>query len=478
MMKKAYYLYKVEKVLESGKWILGIGILILLYFVFADFKFRHTPHIALTRYTSIVLALAFLLLRKIARPSAKKWVFPLFHAFLFSLVFMQLAVITLDFETEYFHSAISGSIVVVFIIALVMRANTISAFLILVAPFIGFVIFTLIFLNPEGSILIELANPFAMVIAAFVMNQVNESLRYKEFSTNKLLLHEQETTRRLLEQEKQLNDEIMLRNVEVEQKKNELELANKDMQESLDYAQQLQHTMLPANEVIGSVFPEHFLFFKPRDKVSGDFYWAKESKGRLYFAVADATGHGVPAAFLSILGITFLDSILKDSPEASPSEVLQLLRKKVIDNFGIDDDSIKDGIDMALCRWDPLEKTLEYSGAMRPLHLIVNQDIITYKATRCPIGYYPKIMDFENHVIKIEQATNVFLCTDGFADQFNGENDKKYNQRRFKEFILTISEETTENQDLIVHNEFSNWKGSADQIDDVLIMGVKINVSA
>lgn len=473
-MQEAYFEYKLDKILAQSRWVLGIGSLLLCYFVFADLHFRNAPEIAFTRFPPILIACIFLILNKLKPETAYIWGFPVFHSFLFALVLMQLAIIYMDFETAYFHSAISGTVVVIFIIALVMRANTFSALLILVLPLIFFILLLFIQKSPEGNRLVELANPMAMVVAAFVMNQINESLRFREFKSGCLLQEEKEKTEQLLQQEHLLNDEINSQNIELEQSKNELETINQNLQDSLNYARELQNTILPNVERLKKYFDDYLLFFKPKNTVSGDFYWLKETDQKLFFAVADATGHGVPAAFLSILGINFLNEIIEHNKLLSPAEILDVLRKRIINNFGDDDESLKDGIDMALCCWDKQTKTLTYAGAMRPLLHISKKEIIQIKATRCPIGQYPKLFRFENHIVPVKKGDHIFIYSDGFADQFNGKTQRKYNNRRFKDFLSSLTSHKLSTQKEVIANEFRLWKSTSVQIDDVVVLGIKI----
>jgi serine phosphatase RsbU (regulator of sigma subunit) len=263
--------------------------------------------------------------------------------------------------------------------------------------------------------------------------------------------------------------------------KNKIEIQQNKITESIRYAKRIQNAVFPDENFFSNLGCEHFIFFKPRDIVSGDFYWmSKDENGKIIIAVADATGHGVPGAFMSMLGIAFLNEIkdIISNTEHSPAYFLDKLRNKVKESLkqtGKNDEA-KDGMDIAFCVVDMKNNVLQFSGAHNPLYFIKNNSnqIDELKADRQPIGIHLKEKPFTNQEIKIEKGDVFYLFSDGFNDQFGGEKGGKYKSKRFKSFLFSIRNENLENQKLLIENEFNKWKGDIEQIDDVLVMGIKI----
>lgn len=260
----------------------------------------------------------------------------------------------------------------------------------------------------------------------------------------------------------------------------ELEQKNLNITDSIRYASIIQSGMLPNYEILSSFFKDYFLIFKPRDIVSGDFYQVKQRRGYWIIAVADCTGHGVPGAFLSMLGIASLNEILSQLNFAlltdKASEVLELMRgriKSVLNQTSTTGLS-RDGIDMSICVFDPATRMLHFSGAYSNLYILKNGDLIEYKGTACPIGYHNKERKFENIIIEIDKGDKIYLFTDGIVDQMGGEPEKplKFNNSRMREMLESFNNIGFEQQKQIILSSFENWKGTEnDQIDDILILG-------
>jgi len=220
----------------------------------------------------------------------------------------------------------------------------------------------------------------------------------------------------------------------------------------------------------------HFIYFKPKDIVSGDFYWSYEKEDFFYIAAVDCTGHGVPGAFMSMLGISFLNNINTQTPLLSPAEILNHLRTKVIEELHQTnkDWSSRDGMDISLVRINTRTHTIEWAGANNPLFIINNDNLTEIKANRFAINYSENLYPFTNHRIQLTKNDQIYLFTDGFADQFGGEKGKKFKYSNLKALLLKIAQEPLENQKEILSTTFKNWMGDLDQIDDVCIIGVKI----
>ena len=223
------------------------------------------------------------------------------------------------------------------------------------------------------------------------------------------------------------------------------------------------------------MLPQAFILYKPKDIVSGDFYWLKEKNNKVYFAAVDCTGHGVPGAFMSIIGNNALNNALREFD--TPSEILDSLNQGIsstLHNNTIGVSTTKDGMDLALCCYDPKTQEIQYAGAFNPLYIIRNNDIIQTKADKFAIGTYfdnPQ-QKYTNHTFKLEKNDKVYIFSDGYADQFGGPKGKKLMYKNFRDYLLTIHNEPIHNQRELLNDNIEKWKGNLEQIDDILVIGM------
>ena len=285
-----------------------------------------------------------------------------------------------------------------------------------------------------------------------------------------------------------LNEAVSKQNVQILETNEELtvlnEAVNKQKNEILDsitYAKKIQAAMLPPEQYFHEILNDVFILFKPRDIVSGDFFWIKHVNQYVIMAAADCTGHGVPGAFMSLLGINFLDEIVQRREITEANQVLNELRRQVRNSLrqhGQAEES-KDGIDMALCVLDEKNNTLQYSGANNPMYLIrhINgcPELTEFKPDRMPLGYYPgRFKTFKNQDIKLEYGDVFYLFSDGFMDQKGGKDNKKFMSRKFKDLLLRIHQEPMQDQKKILEKTIKDWMGDNSQIDDILVIGVRV----
>ncbi len=259
--------------------------------------------------------------------------------------------------------------------------------------------------------------------------------------------------------------------------KYELEKKNKETADSINYAKTIQDSILPLKSNIYRTFKDSFVLFLPKDIVSGDFYWFKKIGNNIYLAAADCTGHGVPGALMSMIGNTLLNDIVSREENIPPSKILELLNLEVISTLKQNNKlhSSKDGMDIALCSIDKKNNILYYSGAYRPLYIIRKKELIIIKANSFSIGGFDRsIKEFTNHKVQLLKGDIIYLFSDGFADQFGGDHDKKYLIKKFKGLLLEIHTLDMQLQKEFLLNEFHNWKGNQGQIDDILIFAIKI----
>ncbi len=260
---------------------------------------------------------------------------------------------------------------------------------------------------------------------------------------------------------------------EIELKNSLIKEKQEDLLASIRYAKTIQTSLLPEQSEINKIIKNNFIIFKPKDIVSGDFYYVNKIDHQIYFSVADCTGHGIPGGFLTMLGVNIIHGILKHQKIKKPSEILCFLRARIKEVFkGVEKNNIN-GIDLAFCTIDLKTNILQYSGAFNPLWIIRDNELIEFKATRNPIGYYPVEKKFKNHIFQLQNKDKIYLFSDGFKDQIGGKPIQKYNNKRFKELLVRNAGFSMKKQNNIFMNELEKWKTGYDQIDDITIMGIE-----
>lgn len=251
---------------------------------------------------------------------------------------------------------------------------------------------------------------------------------------------------------------------------NDLEIKRRDILDSINYAQKIQENIFPDRDMVNRYIPESFLFFQPRDIVSGDFFWALEHEGELFLAVCDSTGHGIPGAFMSMLNVSFLNEAVLYERLKNPDEILNRVRNLLIDVFK---NERQDGMDGILIRYNPHKNKLTYSAANNPIVLVRNGEYQVLEYDKMPIGNSPKSGPFRKFELDLQAGDNIYLITDGFADQFGGEKNKKYKYKPLFEFFQQVSSLSADMQRLALIEEFSIWQQHNEQVDDVTILGIK-----
>jgi len=261
--------------------------------------------------------------------------------------------------------------------------------------------------------------------------------------------------------------------------KEELTLKNKSITDSINYAKRIQTAMLPPYKLFKSLFPSSFILYIPKDIVSGDFYWINKLNNKIFIAAVDCTGHGVPGAFMSIIGFELFRKITNIEGLTRPSDILNRLNEDFHIIFqDVDNVVLRDGMDVAFCSIDKKDMILEYSGAFNPLYLIRDNKITEIKGDRFAIGLDEtnfKEHTFKNHFIPIQRGDIIYIFSDGFADQFGGPDGKKYKYRRFRHLLLNLHQLPMEKQHEILENNVMEWRGGQDQVDDILVIGIKID---
>jgi serine phosphatase RsbU (regulator of sigma subunit)/Tfp pilus assembly protein PilF len=263
---------------------------------------------------------------------------------------------------------------------------------------------------------------------------------------------------------------------EIEHQKLLVEEKNKEVIDSINYAKKIQDALLKEQDHVSEHLPEHFVFFKPKDIVSGDFYWGLEKQDHWYLCVADCTGHGVPGAFMSMLGIAFLNEINGTEELHSPARILDLLREKITKELGQSGESgeSKDGMDISLMRLNLKTNAMEWAGANNPLWIIQDGDRKEIKADKQPIGFSHQPKPFTNHPLQLNKGDMIYLFSDGYADQFGGEKGKKFKYKNLFDLLSAMKDKSMSDQKQKLSETFESWKGKLEQVDDVLIIGLRL----
>jgi serine phosphatase RsbU (regulator of sigma subunit) len=284
--------------------------------------------------------------------------------------------------------------------------------------------------------------------------------------------------RMLKEYAETLEEKIKERTREINAQKAELEIKNHDITSSINYAWRIQKSMLPASEFIKQHLPESFVLFKPRDIVSGDFYWFNAKNNKIVIIAADCTGHGVPGGFMSIISNILLNEIINKQKIYEPDVILSKLDTSIKKILKQSITQNSDGLDIAVCVYDTETKILEYAGANNPLLMINNNELTEIKADKRPIGGFWNTQDdtynFKKVSLKIESSSCFYIFSDGFADQFGGRNNKKFLRKNLYSKLLSIHQASFSDQKEILQSVLTNWQGSQNQNDDILVMGFSL----
>jgi len=270
------------------------------------------------------------------------------------------------------------------------------------------------------------------------------------------------------QQKKKANDIIQSQKILVE-------LKNKDIIDSIKYAKKIQEAILPPINLMTQIFPESFVFYQPRDIVSGDFYWYTIKNGNKIIAAVDCTGHSVPGAFMSMIGNAFLNEIVNEKNVTKPSKILDMLNDRVIVSLKQSDNENKDGMDIAIVSVNETNQTLEFAGANNPCWYYREGILTELKGDSQPIGFHlGQLKSFNSQIIKTQKNDCVYIFTDGYADQFGGPKGKKFKYKQLNDLFLRVNKLKFSEQRKVVKTTFEDWKGELEQVDDVCVIGLKI----
>ena len=277
-----------------------------------------------------------------------------------------------------------------------------------------------------------------------------------------------------------LEKKVEERTEEVTKAKKVIEHLFEEQTDSIIYAKRIQLSILPPARQIKNSFPDSFVLFKPKDIISGDFYWYAEQGDNIFFAAVDCTGHGVPGALMTVVGYSLLNQAMASKDNITPSEVLDQLNKGVSTTLrqGENEKASKDGMDISVCCFNFKKNIMTWAGAFNPLYIIRNGELTETKADKFPIGYYATNPDtlYKTHEFPLQKGDMIYMFTDGYCDQFGGPNGKKFMYKRFRELLLTIQSENMEKQGQILGKTIEDWIEEAkdEQLDDIEVIGIRV----
>ncbi len=278
------------------------------------------------------------------------------------------------------------------------------------------------------------------------------------------------------------HEELLVQKVEIQTQKDKLEEKNREITDSIKYAKNIQHALLPSENKFNYNFTESFVLFKPKDIVSGDFYWVYANSEFIFYVTSDCTGHGVPGGFMTMLGLSFLEEIISGQKIIEPDIILNLMRDKIIAALNQSDSILenKDGMDITICRIDKLKNKLTFSSANNNLYVVrnasqtENKTLEIYKANRQPCGQYIVNKPFTQQTIQLNKGDCIYTFTDGYADQFGGDKGKKFRSKRFESILTENSHIAMKIQKEILETTIDDWRGNQEQVDDILVIGVRV----
>jgi len=263
---------------------------------------------------------------------------------------------------------------------------------------------------------------------------------------------------------------------EIDIQRSELQLRNKDLTDSLNYARRIQAALLPAEHHIRKIFNDYFIFYRPKHIVSGDFYWFSERDDKYFIAAADCTGHGVPGALMSMIGLELIQKIINEMKVDDTDQLLLTLNRELESAFFKEESGkalIRDGIEMSMCIIDKKTREMEFSGAFLPVYIVRDDKLIELKGDKKNVVQSFAMVSFNRSTFRLCEGDILYLFSDGYADQFGGPENKKFMYRRLRHLLLTISKYPLLDQERILDETITSWMDGHDQIDDMMILGVK-----
>jgi len=502
-LQEKYAIHKNRQILEYAYLKIIVGIGIILYFTFLDLYVQGMPASLYFRIPALASCVLFIVLDHLLFKTNIRFATFFYNLFLFSLQYMMIGKVLISVGTDHLEYAIQGTVIVIAVTGVEYRARRFNAILFFIVPTVSLLLFSAI-IN-TGEILkniYEFSHVIAIAIISLVLSITKENLQKKSFRSQEELRVERNKSRQLYAEMVKKGEEVETQKEEIESQKEEIvsqrDFARRqrdwivkqkdEITDSILYAKRIQDAILPSFAQLKKCFSDAFIIYKPKDIVSGDFYWFKTYNEWTIFTVADCTGHGVPGAFMSMLGITLLDQIVRNSELTCSKCILNSLRDEVIKALKqFDYDSVsKDGLDLGLCVYNKKTMQLFYSGANSCLIHVRKgsecKEVNEYKGDKMPVSFYYRMDPYGGQMIELKRRDVIYLYSDGYPDQFGGPRGKKFKSRPFKELLISNSEKPMDEQQAVLENTLSDWMKPAgdvtsvfhEQNDDITVLGIRI----
>lgn len=483
-------------------YLLGLGLLQLALAGFAfEYLWPNSPYLAnrslpflasFSIYYLILFSRKFLEVNKFTPKMDKvlkgmQWIVlsALIASLIQSVTFLQYSILTINLSALVLNVLII--VISIFILSKGFKPARyfVLAFVVLIVSVFGFVFknFGLLPNNFLTEFGIQIGSALEVVLLSFAV--VDKFKRFKDEAIARV----EEINRIKSLANIELEKKVKERTEEIRIQKDELAEKNKNILDSIQYASRIQKALLPPEEVWFESFPDSFVLYLPKDIVSGDFYWLQSEGQHLHVAAVDCTGHGVPGAFMSIVGVNGLNRAIKIHRKTKPSEILDHLNSAVMESLQQNNiTGVKDGMDIALCTFDKKNNKIYFSGAFNPLYVIrekwtgkdqlelLEDKLLEVKSTKHAIGneYNESKIPYEDFEMELESGDTIILFSDGFADQFGGPKNKKFKYLPFKKLLIELSSLSMKEQHLRLKKAFEDWRGENEQVDDVCVIGIKV----
>jgi serine phosphatase RsbU (regulator of sigma subunit) len=484
-----YLSFTRADVLQYG-WIKVLaGLLIISYFSFIDIYVNQYVASFYNRVLPLVVMLTFLVLNVVYFKKNNRYVVCFYNAALLSSLIMIYGIIVVSYKTHLFPQATEGAVLTLAIISIDLRGGIKTVLLGIITPSVILIVVLLVFhgyINAEDTV--HLSHILTMVIIGSIFCILREKMLFASFK-NKYQLQEEkkrseELSEKLIINNEQLNlqnDEIVKQHDFVQFQNELLKTQKNQITSSIVYAKRIQTALFSSDDTIRQAFSDYFILYYPKDIVSGDFYWSATMGSTVLFALADCTGHGIPAAFMSILGISYLNEITVKQDDVKVHQVLNGMRSFIIQSLRQTNEIMepKDGMDMSVCSFDTTTGRLQYAGANSSAYIVRagSKEVIQLKGDKMPVSIYVKMPSFCSFEYQLYKGDTLYLFTDGYADQFGGPEGKKINLSVFKKLLLDMSHlslsDQKRNLSVFLYEWMNSGSRSCAQIDDISIIGLR-----
>lgn len=490
---KIYKDYRNKEILRYANIKLIIGVLVIFYFAMLDVFLQNNLTSFVLRSMPIISIVVFLSMKYTVFKKDLQYVNLFYNAFLVALMLMMYGKMYINIETEYFTSSQIGTIMVLCIVGIEVRAQLRTVILLYFFPILLFILVLLYTGKLFQISILDYSHILGVIIIGSTVNNVQENLRYKGFLDKTKLEVEKNKTDVLYQSVVEQKEEIEAQKEEIESQRDVAEsqrdkiISQKnEITSSIHYAKRIQMAMLPQESMFHTSFDQSFILYKPKDIVSGDFYWINKVNDWVVFALADCTGHGVPGAFMSMLGITILNELTAQRKIHDVDVILNELRSIIItslrqkEGFG----ETKDGMDMSICAYNPKTGMLHFAGANNSLMLIRQvcgeAERIEVRGDKMPISIYQRQDPFTKHSFRVMPGDKMYLFSDGYPDQFGGKRNKKLKLKPFKELLFNNSKYDMNVQKDILESHIYYWMNHkendkeyiSEQNDDISVLGI------